>query len=344
MRIARTLTALALTLGLGVAACATEEPASQSAAHTDMGALGFAPELPFGQAVTGQIAAPQIDVWKIALRAGDQVQLTKTITGGDLKPDMVLFQGTASAHVSSTSYDVTPTSLTKDYALDHNGTYYVVVRGYEGVGSGSYSLTATCLGGPCAGEVPPPPVLELDEAEAAECITKARVCAVDRLPQYGGAVGAVRAQQIFDQCLAEATVETYSHDVPATCAPACTQSEDAQYLCDGVVGTLPWLADQTEACVGEFNSCVDECWDANWGDPDDYLAYGGESICVVGEAAFNGSCRDVADLEVCGGRWAGDSCEACYINCHATTGAWIDDLDTICDETCNCDPSEDLWY
>ena len=343
MRIARALTAITLTLGLGLAACATEEPAAQTAAHTDMGVLGFAPTLPFGQTVTGQIAAPQIDVWQLALEAGDQVRLTKTVTGGDLKPDIVLFQGTASAHVSSASYDVTATSLTKDYALEHNGNYYVVVRGYEGVGSGSYSLTAECLGGPCAGEVPPPPVIELDEAEAAECITKARECAVSRLPQYDGAVGAVRAQQIFDQCLSEATVETYYHDVPATCAPACRQSDDAEYLCDGVVGILPWLADQTTECVSEFNSCVDECWGANWGDPDDYLAYGAESVCVVGEVAFNGSCLDVANLEVCGGQWATGSCEACHLNCEATTGAWIDDLDMICEEGCDCEPSEDYW-
>lgn len=69
-----------------------------------------------------------------------------------------------------------------------------------------------------------------------------------------------------------------------------------------------------------------------------------EAICATGEAAFNGSCPDVEQLEVCGGPLADDSCEACYIRCHQRTGAWVDDLDTICDEDCECTPSDDFWY
>lgn len=328
-----------LLVGLVMPACSTDT-GNQTDNHTE-GALGFAPPIAFGETVTGQVASPQIDIWALDLKAGDEIRLTKTVTGGDLKPDVVLFLGNVGNHISSAAHQVTDNTLRKDYVTERNGRYFIVVRGYQNQGAGSYSLSAECRGGPCAGEVPPPPVVELDDANKAECVRKARECAVAKLPEYDGAVGAVRAKQIFDKCLGDATVETYESDVPATCAPACA-GEDEGYVCDSIVGLLPWLADQTPACVGAFNDCVEVCYDASWGDNDASVLDGGEGVCVTGERAFNGSCRNVADLEVCGGQWADDSCEACYLGCYATTGAWIDDLDTLCDEECDCTPSEDF--
>jgi hypothetical protein len=254
---------------------------------------------------------------------------------------VVLFQGAMGEHTRSSDFEANGPNLTKDYQLDHNARFFIVVRGYRGQGSGSYSLSLSCLGGPCAGEVPPPPVVELSKTEQHNCVEAARVCAVAAVPEYSGAVGAVRAQQIFDRCLSEQTVETYHSDVPASCAPAC-QSEDGSFVCDAVVALLPWLADQTSACVDEFNGCVENCYDAGYDGARESLEEGGEAVCVTGEIAFNGSCRDVAELEVCGGRWAEDSCEACYLGCHSTAGAWMDDLDTICDEECNCEVSDDF--
>lgn len=335
------LTALALTLGLGLVACVTDDTGEQSSADTDNGVLGFAPIIGYGDTVSGQVASPQLDVWAIDVAAGDKLRLSKTVTSGDLKPDIVMFQGHASNHVSSDNYDVTATSLTKDYTLDRNTRYFVVVRGYEGQGTGSYSLSLTCLGGPCAGEVPPPPVVELEDSERQECVMKARQCAVTKLPAYNGAVGAVRAQQVFDECLSETTIETWHSDVPATCAPAC-QTEEAKDVCDAIVGMLPWLADQSTECVGAFNDCIEVCYDAGYGQADEGIEYGGEAVCVTGLAAFNGSCGSVSELQVCGGPWHEDSCEACYLGCYSSSGAWMDDLDTICSEECNCTPSDDF--
>lgn len=336
MKLRKALGLLVMT-ALIAPACATDT-GNQTDNHTD-GALGFAPPLELGQTVAGQVASPQIDVWALNVKAGDQFRVTNTTTGGDLQPDVVLFQGSAKNHVSSVDFQASEGMLRKDYEVGFDGTYFLVVRGYQNQGAGSYSLSAECLGGPCAGEVPPPPVFELEEDERAQCVRAARECAIAKLPAYNGAVGSVRARQIFDSCLAETTVDTVHSDVEASCAPACTNDDD---VCDAIVGLLPWLADQTPACVGEYNLCVDECYDAAWSDAEHNVTYGGEGVCATGETAFNGSCPNVSELEVCGGQWAEDSCEACYTRCFQREGAWIDDLDTICDETCECELSDDF--
>ena len=328
-----------LLSGLALPACSTDT-GSQSDNATE-GVLGFAPAIAYGDTVAGQVASPQLDVWALTVKAGDKFRLTNTITSGDLQPDIVLFLGSSRNHVSSADFEVGGGTLRKDYAVENNGTYYVVVRGYQNQGAGAYSLSAECLGGPCAGEIPPPPVVELDDEEKAFCVRQARECAIAKLPAYNGAVGPVRSKQVFDTCLAEGTVETWQSDIDATCAPACA-GEDESYVCNAIIELLPWLADQTTECVGEYNLCVEECYDAAWGDNDTSVIYGGEGICATGEAAFNGSCPQVSQLEVCGGPWADDSCEACYTRCFQRTGAWIDDLDTICDEECECEPSDDF--
>lgn len=337
-RLRYALGALALC-GMALPACSAET-GSQTDDHTE-GALGFAPPIAYGQTVTGQVASPQIDIWALDVQAGDKFRLTNTVTGGDLSPDIVLFRGNVNDHISSDAHEVAEGSLRKDYATDRNGRYFIVVRGYQNQGAGSYSLSAECLGGPCAGEIPPPPVVELDDGDKVACVRQARECAVTKLPEYGGAVGSVRAKQIFDDCLGQATVDTWQSDVPASCATACAGVDDA-FVCDSIVGMLPWLADRTPQCVDAFNGCIEDCSDAAGGDHPNNLYEGIEAVCVTGEVAFNGSCRDVSELAVCGGEWSEDSCEACYIGCHATIGAWYDDLDTICSDECDCSPSDDL--
>jgi hypothetical protein len=343
----RWLSARALIRGAGVvlvaasalAAC-DAETGSTVDAHTE-GALGFAPPIAYGASVTGQVASPQLDIWALKVKAGDAFRLTETVSGGDLKPDLVVFRGTVRDHLPSTDYDAAETSLRKDYETDRDGTYYVVVRGYRNQGAGSYTLQAECLAGPCAGETPPPPVVELDDQQKAECVRKARECSVAALPAYNGYVGSVRAKQIFDRCLGETTVESWESDIPASCAPAC-QGEDEAYVCDAIVSLLPWLADQTPECIDTYNGCIEDCYDAGYGQADEAVLEGGEGVCTTGEAAFNGSCVDVRDLTTCGGRWEPDSCEACYIECYYTFGAWNDDLDTICTDACACERSDDF--
>lgn len=335
-----------LLLALAAPACTTADDgvASQTENHTSVG-LDFLPVLTFGESVTGQVASPQLDLWAIDLEAGDQIRLQETITSGDLAPDVVLFRGGLGSKISSAAFEVGEGMLTKDYAIDSSGTYVVLVRGYQNEGAGSYTLTASCNGGPCAGETPPPKVIELDDREQQTCIRKARECAVTELPKYNGAVGLIRGRQVFDRCLAKQTVETPWEELPVSCANAC-DGDDGSYVCDGVVSILPWLADQAPACVDAWNGWVDECYERGEyvGDISAEMVYGGESVCVYGEVAFNGYPKDVEQTAVCGGPWADDSCEACYLGCHASTGAWLDDLDTICDERCECQPSDDFSY
>lgn len=329
-----------VSVGLALGACSAEQDAASQSANATEGPLGFAPAITYGDTVSGQVASPQLNVWALEVQAGDRFRITKTVTSGDLAPDLVLYPGLEGASTPSTDYQVTDTTLTKDYEVGFTGRNYIVVRGYQNEGAGSYALAVECLAGPCAGELPPPPVVELDEEERWSCVEAARRCAIDALPTYNGYVGTVRAQQIFDDCLSSGTVETASSDVPATCAPAC-QADDWSAVCEDIVGLLPWLADQTPQCVDRFNECVDECYYAGT-----YSAYygdypiRGEAVCVAGHGT-NGSCKDVEKLEACGGQWPEHSCEACYYRCEAHAGAWIDDLDSTCAETCECVPD---WF
>jgi hypothetical protein len=71
-----------------------------------------------------------------------------------------------------------------------------------------------------------------------------------------------------------------------------------------------------------------ECIDVGDGSPIS------ESVCL--EDGFNGTCVRYAQSRVeCGGTNEADSNEDCHARCESILGAWNDDLDTMCEESCD---------
>jgi hypothetical protein len=71
-----------------------------------------------------------------------------------------------------------------------------------------------------------------------------------------------------------------------------------------------------------------------------------EAICWA--MGFNGTCDGYArGHATCGGdEYTTDSPGECHAFCRATSGAWMDDLDTICTDECGdlCSEAEDICY
>jgi hypothetical protein len=83
-----------------------------------------------------------------------------------------------------------------------------------------------------------------------------------------------------------------------------------------------------------MSSCYDG-GDYGYGDADDLWATV-ESLCW--QNGFNGTCPGYArSHEACGGAFRADGARACTELCESTTGAHIDDLDTLCSSDSDCD-------
>jgi hypothetical protein len=319
---ARLITPL-VALHLFALACTSDEPAvgNQVENATEKGLLGLAPPIAFGTKVTGAIKGKQLDAWGIDLKGGDKITVVEKVTSGNLKPDAQLFLSGYSK-LSSAQHSVSGTTLTKSYVIETTGRYYFAVRAYQGQGEGDYSLEVTCTGGPCNGE---PVVDTLDDDQAGDCVARARACAFDGLGAYDGNVGPVRARQLFEGCLATLTIESEG----LSCKTACDEPE-RKGICDGLIGLLPFYADQSAACIAELDECLEVCSeDAGGG-----LVNGAEHICLL--EGLNGTCDSFARGHAdCGGSYTDDSNEECHAFCESTFGAWNDDLDTICTEQCD---------
>jgi len=319
-----------LTASFAVAACDSGEQEPPIGSSTEnltqrSGIMKLLPELTFGETAAGWVDGKQLDLYAVSLRGGDKLTIITTMTEGDAGPDARLYEG-MSTKVSSANFDVNGATLTKTYEIGRTGWYSLLLTAYQGENSGRYTTTIECNGGPCAGE----PVVEaLDEDQKADCIQRARECAFTDMLQYNGAVGAVRARSLFEGCLDKLMVE----DEGLACAPACVGGL-AVSICDGIIDLIPHYADQTPACLSTFGDCMDLCYDAaEWGYGYDGLEYGPEDMCLFG--GFNGTCDSYArEHETCGGQLVTDSPEACYALCESTTGAHIDDLDTLCSDEC----------
>ena len=299
----------------------------------DGSVLSLAPEMAFGETVAGSITGEQIDIWAVDLKVGDEVTITKRVDDGDLAPDLLLFRGSASGSIPSVSHNADGAELSKTYNVDHDSRYVIAIRAWQERGAGDYSLSVTCNGGPCAGEVPDPVVAPLDNAQKMECVMKARRCSMDNMHRYNGAVGPARARKLVNDCLAEVTIDDWDSDLPRSCENAC--DDDAEFVCDSLYKKLPWFADRNGECLQEWDSCMGECYSLGGDfDSDDELYYSTEVICAH-EALFNGNCWwYVNDLQICGGQLELESDEACLSYCQNTTGAFMDDLDIICEEEC----------
>jgi hypothetical protein len=330
------------TLGALVAltsGCAASEPydpdwsSDPLAAGKADGIWDIIPELVVGgDGKVGYAAGEQLDLYKVELQTQDRIRLTMTVTDGDLEPHISVYRGT-SAYVSSDEWEREGATLTKDYTAPSAGLYLVAARAFRGRGAGAFTIAVGCLGGPCNGEFVEPEPEEITATDAASCVEDARRCAFSRLDRYDGAVGEVRAQALWDECMGEASVSG-----GLSCASMCDVHEDVRALCNEIRDALVFYADQPPACLAELDGCLSSCYGEGGGDPDDLDDFWvtAESICWT--SGLNGNCDAYArDHAACGGtRYRSGSAMECFESCASTVGAWIDDLDTLCDWDIGC--------
>ncbi len=316
--------------GLLLAACAGDgsEPVdSNESFHTNYnGPMGWAPVVEIGAPISGSITKQQFDLWGLDLRSGDELTIVQNVTSGDLAPEFKLMPG--NGNVSSTSHDVADGQLTKTYKLEGSGRFFLGVRAYQGNGEGTYAIDISCTGGPCAGDVIEVPLLSPEDAN--ECIAKARDCAFEDMAVYNGSVGEVRARKLFTECLDKTSI----HSGGISCANAC-EGDNATMVCETNIGVIPFYADQSDACIGELNRCVDECKmyaDGNYW-YDDGPADGPDFICTF--ESLHGSCDSYArDHEWCGGENVHESQAQCSDFCWTAWNAFSDDDYGTCAEEC----------
>lgn len=288
------------------------------------------PELLFDSPQSGEVGGDRVQFFKMTLQASDRIELEMRVDVGDLNPHMSFYYG-VSSYIGSESWERDGNALRKVYVAEAAGTHIVAMRAYRGQGEGNYTVALRCLDGACAGNPAPPP--DLSVAEVMGCITTARVCAFERLPRYEGRVGASRARLLFQECLAEATVDG------GTCASACEttpydDTDTATVICDSIVDSLPFYADQNEACLGELERCLTSCH--GYDGIGDSVWDSSEAACWA--TGLNGTCDSYArEHEACGGRILAESGGECAAFCESTDGAHSDDISDICGTYADCD-------
>lgn len=294
--------------------------------------VDLAQPIEIGELVTGSVDEQSVVLYHVELQRGDQLRVTKRVTSGDLAPHFTLFFS-LSDHLRSQSFDVDDDGLVKTYEIEGSGRHLLAVRAFQHQGQGDYELEIECTGGPCNGEI----LVEPLENEAADdCIARAQQCAFDEMDRYNGAVGSVRARTLFEDCLAELQSVDGS-----SCVLACEDHPDADgfdqgeraEVCDDVIAELPFFADASGACLAALDDCMEQCVDLVEFNPFDSVFDQGFARCWT--FGFNGTCPAYArEHESCGGALAANSDEECFAYCESTDGAWVDDLDTICDDFC----------
>lgn len=296
----------------------------------------LATPMTLGQSVSGRInkAGNQGDrqVYLLQLQVGDRVRLVME-GKSTLSPDFVVYRG-AGEKIHSQSWDVTDQTLTKEYVTDGAGRFAVLVRAYQGQGSGDYTLLATCLGGPCNGEFPDPAAMEVKDA--AECIDTARSCAFMEIAGSSAAVTLSEAGTLFDDCLAQ-----FSFDGGYSCHRACefVDVNDTYYpngaaeLCKEVKAALVFYSEKSAACVELLDDCLTTCDDFG-NDWDHDFVWSAAYACFTG--GFNGNCNSYArDHEFCGGTdYLDNTWDQCCAFVQSTDGVWTDDMDTMCADAC----------
>ncbi len=349
----KTLRAIALSFALVLGACANEE--TRGDYEDDWGAGDFiapgaadgiiddAPDLTFGTPVTGSIGTGQMSVYALDLQAGDGFMLQMEVTSGDLEPHVSLYWGT-NTYIHSRRWNREGNLLQKWYEAENTGTYFVAARAYRDIGTGDYRLTAICEAGPCNGDIPEPPDPDpLTAGQAAECIDSARRCAYTDLSEP---LTQEAAQEKFDNCIAAATVEDAD-----SCSTACEftgrwdDESDAAEICRRLVDGMVFYSAASNECRGTLGNCLGECLGSDMADEyydDEEFYYTPIGICWY--FGFNGNCDSYArSHETCGGERPDDSAAECFAFCESTVGAFIDDLDCLCDDECDylCNDMED---
>jgi hypothetical protein len=336
----------AAILPMALLACSTDETTydpdwaadeTMEAGKAD-GLIDIAMEIEFDQVVTGSVGGDRIEVFRMHLTRNDKILLEETVTSGDLNPHMTLFFGT-STYVSSDDWERDGDVLRKWYTAESTGKYLLALRAYQGQGEGTYSVKATCLAGPCNGDPNDPPEEYLSYGEVSHCLLEARECAFVNMLQYNGAVGEARAAKLLQDCLDDIML-----DDGITCASACEETSDDPWdsspasVCDDIKAGIIFYADQSEDCIEQLNICMWDC--VSYGDYGIYEYFDEfwtAPVAICWSTGLNGSCDGYArDHESCGGdRYGIETPGECFEMCESTIGAWIDDLDTICDEDCD---------
>ena len=295
------------------------------------GLVDIAQPIVFDDEVSGFVNQQQLDLYRLDLLAGDQIKVEMTVTDGDLEPHTTLFYGSTS-YISSENWEREGNQLLKWYFAEHAGAYLLAARAYQEQGHGHYTIKVTCEGGPCNGEHPEK---ELDRDEVDWCLTEAQVCAFSDMESGLDESG---AQALLQVCL-----DGLSLDEGYTCSNTCSTQFEGDYLqpnelCQDIQTVIAYYSNQSEECVSTFESCLGACLGAEYYYGESYSYYDfwdtPMSICVSN--GFNGNCNDYAQKhEDCGGEMQEDSIMDCFEWCWAIDGAWIDDLDTICQESCS---------
>ena len=296
--------------------------------------LGAVPQLAFNQQATGRITTDQVNLYRVELKNKDTFTVTMNVTDGDLAPDFLLFDGNQA--VRSTSYDVDRTTLTKTYTVSSNGDYALLVRAYRGRGQGPYTIQAVCESGPCNGDTDlPDPNTELQVEFIDDCMRQARLQVLNNTSMQ---LTEAEATALFKESLQQISAENgWTGDI-LSCGSVCDPSRkdyDERYYCDSIGGVLAAFSDKSVDCKSELEYCMVDCTEeSNYSDWED--GYAPENMCFF--AGFNGTCDYYAlNTKACGGAIAEDSPEGCMLHCWSTIGAYTDDLDTICEESCDCD-------
>ena len=304
-----------------IVACAVQD-ASTGTAEADYtrsgGVLGQAPTMKYGETKKGTINNAQIDVWGIEVHEGDKFTVVETITRGTLTPDYGVFAGGYS-YLASASHDAQAKKLTKNYVATTGGKHFIGIAAYQGRGTGNYSIKVTCTGGPCAGE---PFVAPLEPEHVNQCIRKTRECALTKArPASGGSVTIAKARSAWTECAGQVMA-----DDGKACTTAC--EGDNEFTCKAAIEAVKYFAGKPAACEAVFKDCMEQC--ADYGDDSSES----ESVCL--DIGFNGTCPGYAKQRTeCGGSVQADSNEDCHNLCHTTNGAWVDDLDVMCEEACD---------
>lgn len=326
--------ALALAAGLAGAACTdgydeTWGSGDIAAGKAD-GLADLAVPLIVGRTVTGSVDSQSMVLYKVRLHRGDQITGVEKVLDGDLSPHFSLFVGVDRLFRSET-FDVGPTHLDKSYEIEESGTYFVAVRAFQNHGAGSFSFVIECTGGPCAGEFVDEP---LGNADADDCIARARECAFDEMGRFNGAVGSTRARQLFEGCLDRLATRDGSSCTQA-CRPALGADDDSpEQVCESIIDSLPLFADHDEpACLSALDECLSECAALAPGSP---ARLGEMAFSRCWQFGLNGTCPGyAAELAACGGDIDKTSADECNLFCDSTDGAWTEDVDGLCSARCD---------
>lgn len=324
-----------LTAGLSLAACSEAtsvdyDPNWGTDQFVPDGKADFidlAPAIEYGGKAQGSVNSTQLDVYKLSVTNGDQFTVTMNVTSGDLAPDASLFRAGGGA-IRSRDFSISGQKLTKDYVADGTSTLLIAARAFRNQGSGKYEISIECTGGPCNGDLldPVDPIQDADISDIHDCLVDAFDCSFDELPSWGGRVGQTRAANIFKGCLAKTPMFDGT-----SCEQACDHDSDTQDLCNSIVSSLPFYADQSADCLQEVDNCMDTCMDGDNGGSDEIWETG---LAMCWENGFNGTCNGYAtQLTACGGTVQNDTA-VCYATCYSSSGVWMDDLDTICEDEC----------